>query len=250
MPKDSLPSSILAEEFDKVLENVPFTEEERNSLLRMMTYAIDFRSPHTVTHTITTTVISAELGRIFCTSEQDVNDIICGAMFHDLGKLGIPSEILEYPGKLSPQAMNIMKTHVNLTEVILHDCVTQKVRDIALRHHEKLNGTGYPCGLKADELTIPQRIVAVADIVSALSGTRSYKGSFSKQKTCTVLKDMAQHGLIDSDIVKTIIENYDSIMSTVQEKAEPILTSYQKIQKDYQVLLQQLSDYMQTGGVF
>ena len=62
----------------------------------MMTYAIDFQSPHTVTHTITTTVISSELARIF-TGRAEVNDIICGAMLHDLGKIGIPSEILEFP---------------------------------------------------------------------------------------------------------------------------------------------------------
>ena len=69
-------------------------------------------------------------------------------MLHDLGKIGIPSEILEFPGKLSPQAMNVMRTHVDLTEIILGDSVTRKVKDIALRHHEKLDGSGYPRGLK------------------------------------------------------------------------------------------------------
>ena len=123
----SLLSGLLEKEFDRVLEDVPFTEEERNALLTMMTYAIDFRSPHTVTHTITTTVISTERAKIFCNTEDDINDITCGAMLHDLGKLGIPSEILEFPGKLSPQAMTVMRTHVDLTETILGDSVTPKV---------------------------------------------------------------------------------------------------------------------------
>ena len=237
-------SDLLEKEFDRVLEDVPFTEEERNALLRMMTYAIDFRSPHTVTHTITTTVISTELAKIFCNTEEDINDITCGAMLHDLGKLGIPSEILEFPGKLSPQAMTVMRTHVDLTEMILGDSVTPKVRDIALRHHEKLDGSGYPRGLDGSGLTTPQRIVAVADIVSALSGTRSYKESFPKEKTCSILNDMAGHGLVDPVIVARIVENYDGIMETVREKSEPILKIYQDMQTGYMALLRQLTEYM------
>ena len=240
----TLLNDILETEFDKVLEDVPFTEDERNSLLRMMTYAIDFRSPHTVTHTITTTVISSELARIFTGSGPEVNDIICGAMLHDLGKIGIPSEILEFPGKLSPQAMNVMRTHVDLTEIILGDSVTRKVKDIALRHHEKLDGSGYPRGLKGCDLTVPQRIVAIADIVSALTGTRSYKDSFPKEKTCSILNDMAERGLIDSVIVERIVENYDVIMGAVREKATPILEIYQEMQTGYLELLKQLTAYM------
>ena len=215
----TLLNDILETEFDKVLEDVPFTEDERNSLLRMMTYAIDFRSPHTVTHTITTTVISSELARIFTGSGPEVNDIICGAMLHDLGKIGIPSEILG-------------------------DSVTRKVKDIALRHHEKLDGSGYPRGLKGCDLTVPQRIVAIADIVSALTGTRSYKDSFPKEKTCSILNDMAERGLIDSVIVERIVENYDVIMGAVREKATPILEIYQEMQTGYLELLKQLTAYM------
>ena len=171
----TLLNDILETEFDKVLEDVPFTEDERNSLLRMMTYAIDFRSPHTVTHTITTTVISSEL---------------------------------------------------------------------ELRHHEKLDGSGYPRGLKGCDLTVPQRIVAIADIVSALTGTRSYKDSFPKEKTCSILNDMAERGLIDSVIVERIVENYDVIMGAVREKATPILEIYQEMQTGYLELLKQLTAYM------
>lgn len=231
----------LEEEFYNVLEIVPFTEDERNGLLQMLIYAIDFRSPHTVTHTITTTVISGELAAIFCCNEQDINDVVCGAMLHDLGKIGIPTEILEFPGKLSPQAMSVMRTHVDLTEMILEDSVTQKVKDIALRHHEKLDGSGYPRGLKGDVLTTQQRIVAITDVVSALSGTRSYKDSFSKEKTCGILSDMARRGLVDAVIVERILENYDSIMETVREKAAPILEIYQEMQNGYLDMLQNLT---------
>lgn len=93
------------------MEEVPFTEDEQKALLRMLTYVIDFRSSHTVTHTITTTVISEELAVRMLDSGNDIRDVICAAMLHDLGKIGIPVEILEFPGKLSPQAMRVMRTH-------------------------------------------------------------------------------------------------------------------------------------------
>lgn len=226
-----------AEQFDRTMEAVPFTENEKDALLKMLTYVIDFRSTHTVTHTITTTVISTELASLLLDGGQDTNDVICGAMLHDLGKIGIPVEILEYPGKLSPQAMNVMKTHVDLTEQILGGNVSETVRDIALRHHEKLDGSGYPRGLKGDCLDIRQRIVAVADIISALTGTRSYKDAFSKEKTVSILEDMVRRRLIDPAIVSMFVDNYDTIMESVRERSGPILEIYHEMRNQFPVLL-------------
>lgn len=235
----------LSAQYDRVIEEVPFTEEEKESVLRMLIYAIDFRSSHTVTHTITTTVISSELAGRLCRDKSELNDIFCGAMLHDLGKIGIPEEILEYPGKLSPQAMNVMRNHVELTEYILGDSVSRSVKEIALRHHEKLDGSGYPKKLRAEELNIPQKIVAIADIVSALTGTRSYKGAFPKEKTTKVISDMARNGLLDQEIVNLVVEDYDTIMDTVHEKTVPLLETYQEMRDNYIQILYQIKEYLQ-----
>lgn len=239
-------SEDLDQQFDEMLEAMPFCEEEKDALLRMLIYAIDFRSPHTVTHTITTTMISVELAKLLC-SKDEVNDVLCGAMLHDMGKIGIPVEILEFPGKLSPQAMSVMWTHVDLTEHILGDSVSETVREIALRHHEKLDGSGYPKGLTGVELDKKQRIVAVADIVSALTGTRSYKDAYSQEKTVNIITGMAQKGLIDRDIVALITDNFQSIMDTVQEITAPILQTYQEMQDQYGILSQKLMAAFETG---
>ena len=151
-------------------------------------------------------------------------------------------EILEFPGKLSPQAMRVMRTHVDLTGQILGTNVSARVRDIALRHHEKLDGSGYPRGLSAVSLDMPQRIVAVADIISALTGTRSYKDAFSKEKTVSILKDMADNGLIDSMIVSMFVENYDTIMGAVRQRSQPILDKYHEMKRQYQVLERRMED--------
>ena len=168
-------SLFLEHEYIQIMEEVPFSSREKQSILRMLVYAIDFRSQHTVTHTITTTSISVSVARCMGLPESQVRKIWYGALLHDLGKIGIPVEILEYPGKLSPQAMTIMQTHVKLTEEILGGTIEEDITRIALRHHEKLDGSGYPRRLPVDELTTEERIVAVSDIVSALLGTRSYK---------------------------------------------------------------------------
>lgn len=236
-----LPENVL-EQFDRTMEEVPFSEEERDALLKMLTYVIDFRSSHTVTHTITTTVISQELADRILEHSDDVNDVICGAMLHDLGKIGIPVEILEYPGKLSPQAMTVMRTHVDLTEHILGDNVSEKVKQIALRHHEKLDGTGYPKGLNGKDLDAPQRIVAVADIISALTGTRSYKDSFPKEKTISILEDMAGNGLVDPEIVSMFVEHYDTIMGAVRRLSGPILDKYCEMQQQYVMLAEKMGE--------
>ena len=97
---------------------------------------------------------STSTARILGMSEEQIRQIYYGALLHDLGKIGIPVEILEFPGKLSPQAMNIMRTHVNITEEILGGTIDPAITKIAIRHHEKLDGSGYPRGLKANELTL------------------------------------------------------------------------------------------------
>lgn len=82
--------------------------------------------------------------------------------------------------------MTVMRTHVDMTEAIFGGEVDETVARIALRHHEKLDGSGYPRGLEAADLTVGERLVAVADIVSALSGTRSYKEAYSKDRVIRI----------------------------------------------------------------
>ena len=93
----------------------------------MIIFAIDFRSRYTVIHTITTTSISKQLAVLFGFDEAKVDKVRQGALLHDLGKIGIPVEILEFPGKLSPQAMRIMRTHVDITEEIVGGEIEEEI---------------------------------------------------------------------------------------------------------------------------
>lgn len=219
--------------FLNLLSEVPFTQEEISGYLQMLIFTIDFRSRHTVTHTITTTTISGQLAKLMGLDDLACHQIVCGAQLHDLGKIGVPEEILEYPGKLSPQAMNIMRTHVDITERIFGDVIEETIKRLALRHHEKLDGSGYPKGLRAEDLTAGERIVAIADIVSALAGTRSYKDAFPRERICSIILQMKKDGLIDPDIVDVMVQNYDTIMEITQVKCQPILDIYTRIHEEY-----------------
>lgn len=224
-------------DFHKILPDVRLSEQECEDYLRMMIYAIDFRSQHTVTHTITTTRISCCAARHMGLSEEQIHNIFYGALLHDLGKIGIPVKILEYPGRLSNQAMAIMRTHVDRTEEILGGTIEEGITRIALRHHEKLDGSGYPRGLCGEALTIEERIVAVSDIVSALLGTRSYKEAFSKNRTLSIIEEQAREGKIDKSVVEVLRENFDVVLEEVEESCRPILDTYYGLRKEYQYLL-------------
>lgn len=217
--------------------DIALTEPECEKYLGMLIYAIDFRSQHTVTHTITTTSISCSVARHMSITEDRLERIRYGAMLHDLGKIGIPVEILEFPGKLSTQAMNIMRTHVEITERILGDSVASDVARIALRHHEKIDGSGYPRGIEGKDMTLEEEIVAVSDIVSALLGTRSYKEAFSKERTLTIIQDMAENGKLNPAIISVIQKNFDEIVDEVAENCAPALENYYGIQLEYRRLL-------------
>ena len=226
---------------EEFFSKVILTDEECIQYVNMLTYVIDFRSQHTVTHTITTTSISCSTARHMGVSEEQIERIRYGAMMHDLGKIGVPVEILEFPGKLSTQAMRIMRTHVEITERILGGSVAEDVTNLALRHHEKIDGSGYPIGLKGEELTLEEQIVAVSDVVSALLGTRSYKDAYSSERTLKIIQNMADEGKLNSEIVEVIHKHFDEILAEVNENCTPALENYHGMQSEYLRLLEELS---------
>lgn len=216
-----------------LLSNAKFSNSQLNQYLEMLIYSIDFRSNVTVVHTINTVSISVEIAKILKLSKIDLEKIYYGALLHDIGKIAIPIYILEKPGSLDNEEMEIMKSHISLTEQILKDSIDNDILKIAIRHHEKLDGSGYPYGLKGDVISISERIVAVADIMSALSGKRSYKENFDKSKVIKILKNMSDENKICKDIVNTVIDNYDLIMDNTASNCKNILDTYNNIKYEY-----------------
>ena len=221
---------------DRYIQTMAINAPNVISYLKMLVYAIDFRSEVTVTHTATTTAITMELARLLELPREIWPALELGAFLHDVGKIAIPVEILKKPDRLTDAEMDIMRRHVVYSGEIIEGMVSEEIQQIAIRHHEKINGSGYPCGLCASELTQPQRIVAVADVMSALGGKRSYKDSFPREKILSILTEMRNSGQLCPIVSGVAINHYDEIMANTAVKNAPILQMYEKMHAEYKRL--------------
>ncbi|HEY5524640.1 MAG TPA: HD domain-containing phosphohydrolase, partial [Clostridium sp.] len=192
-------------------------------------------------HTILVEAISFQLAKLCGFDDEKLTKIKIAAALHDIGKMSIPIKILEKPSKLTSDEFEIMKRHCIIGYNILSDLNIDDIRDIASFHHEKLDGSGYPFGLKAKDLSTEARIVAISDILSALIGSRSYKESFPKEKTISILKNMVKYGKIDFDLVELVINNYDFIISEATIESSALMNTYNNLMNNYIELLKYIS---------
>ena len=224
-------------ELEQFLYRVRFNPEDTQQFLKLLVYFLDFKSTVTLTHSINTSCYALSLGKRLELTDEDLNTLFTSAIVHDIGKIATPTKILEFPGKLSPEDMGIMRYHVNHTKRILGNIVSKNIYETASRHHEKLNGTGYPQHLDGSVLTQNQRILTIADITSALTDNRSYKGEFSKEHTLGIIESMTEKGELDEQIVSIMIENYDEI-----RKEQKYLQTFLKV--DFSNVLKEYNDYL------
>jgi putative nucleotidyltransferase with HDIG domain len=217
-------------------------QRDRERYLETVVLSIDFRSRATVTHTIATACLSRTLAQVLKFPPGDIEAIEVGALLHDIGKAGIPVQILESPYKLDPRDMEIMRSHVAFSEQVLKGWVGKKVERIATRHHEKLNGSGYHKGISARSLTPAERLVAVTDILSALCGSRSYKGNFPKEKVISIMEGMAGEGLIDPDITRGAIGNYDYLLARMRAVTKNVTEEYESIQREFSAISEAVTE--------
>ncbi len=224
--------------FDRFPQQEELPQEEAESYLHILINAIDFRSRTTVIHTRSVMEISLELAKLMGMPENTQRKIYYGALMHDLGKIGTPVSILEKPGRLTPEEMDIMRQHVILSGEIIAGCTDEETIRIALRHHEKLNGQGYPLGLTEKDLTMPERLVAVADVLSALCMARSYKEAYSKERTMGILHEMADSGQLDRTIIQVAEENFDDIIQKATMRVAPIQDQFDRMQVEFKEIRQ------------
>lgn len=220
------------------LDSVPLSREQSVAYLCMLVYAIEFRSRSTVTHSISVDACARQIAEHMHLSESDRNILHSAALLHDVGKITTPIDVLTKPGKLTSQEMETMRRHVVATSEIIGGTGLDHLNSIASSHHEKLNGKGYPRGLKADQLCTKSRILAVADIFTALVEPRYYKPALSKDEVLAILTRSAAAGEIDADIVAVVKDNIDQIISDVERKQKAALTLYDDVMWEYEHLMQ------------
>jgi len=152
-------------------------------------------------------------------SEEEVNCIYLASPMHDIGKIAIPKEILHKPGKLTDEEMTIMRTHAEKGAALLKNSkrrLTTSASIIALQHHEKWDGSGYPKGLKAEEIHIFGRIVALADVFDALTHKRQYKDAWTINDAIGYIKkNSGSH--FDPALVKILVDNLPEFLAIMKQ---------------------------------
>jgi PAS domain S-box-containing protein len=168
--------------------------------------AMDLRDRETEGHTLRVTAFTLRLARMAGLNGNHLEHIRRGALLHDMGKLGIPDSILLKPGPLDDQEWNLMRKHpIFAYEMLSPITYLQKAIDIPFCHHEKMDGSGYPRGLKGDEIPLPARIFTVVDVFDALTSDRSYRPAWALEKTLAYISEgSGTH--FDPNVVKLFFE--------------------------------------------
>ena len=188
--------------------------EKAASLTKLMSRIIDFRSSFTAMHSAGVAASAVELARLAGMSEEDCLKMKIAGYLHDVGKLVVPRAILEKPGKLTSEEFNVIKEHPYYTRLVLKDIDGfEEITNWASLHHEKLDGNGYPFHFNAQQLDLGSRIMAVADIFSAITEVRPYREGMKRDKAIQVLQEDVAKGAICSHIVDLLIANYEQIDS-------------------------------------
>ena len=151
-------------------------KDNNEQLLITLSHIIDARENNLLGHSLTVAKYATAIGEKLGLTTEEMYDLKRGSMLHDLGKLGISEAILQKPGKLTEEEFKVIKTHTRIGFEILQDNKgMEKVAEIIIQHHEQYSGGGYPNQLKAEEILIESRIVALCDAVDTMLSKRSYK---------------------------------------------------------------------------
>jgi HD-GYP domain-containing protein (c-di-GMP phosphodiesterase class II) len=178
--------------FVGVIDNIisPTVEGLRlyESLLKSLAKAIDAKDPYTHGHSSRVAQYATSIGRQLGVPCEKLDELEMAANMHDLGKIGVPESILAKPGRLTPQEFEEVKKHPIKTDEILKPLdLPQYVVDAAVQHHERMNGCGYPLGLKGESISPFARIIAVADVFDALTSTRHYRDAMTVEAALEIL---------------------------------------------------------------
>ncbi len=189
--------------------------DSRLDLIRRLGRAAEYRDNETGMHVLRMSHISRLLGLRLGYSESRAELLLHAAPMHDVGKIGIPDRILLKPGKLDADEWEIMKRHTLIGAEILGEHqsdLMQLARTVALRHHERWDGSGYPGGLAGDQIPGEARVVAVADVFDALLSRRPYKPPWSLEETLKLLRSQrGQH--FDPAIVDALLGALDECVA-------------------------------------
>jgi putative two-component system response regulator len=194
----------------------------RLAIVQRLGLAAEYKDNETGLHVIRMSHFSQILGLAAGMSEQEADDLLHAAPMHDVGKIGIPDRILQKAGPLDADEWKVMQSHAAIGAEIIGehgDGMLALAREIALTHHEKYDGSGYPAGLAGDAIPLTGRIVAIADVFDALTSVRPYKRAWTEAEAIDhMVQQKGKH--FDPALIDLFVAQLPAIRSVRERWAE------------------------------
>ncbi len=209
-------NKVLKEEVKRATQEIVERELET---IQSLSKAAEYKDRETGNHILRVAHYSKIVAKGYGFTEEDQDMIFFSSPLHDIGKVGIPDSILIKPGKLTKEEFELMKKHTIIGYNIMHKSKNKYLKTgavIALTHHEKFDGTGYPKGLKGEEIPIMGRIVAIADVFDALTSVRPYKPAWPIEKAFDLIsEERGKH--FDPKLAEIFLNNKEKIEEIFQK---------------------------------
>lgn len=209
--------------YSLLLHDGPYREiaiglDDLSNIARLFRNIIDFRSRFTATHSSGVAECAATLARFLGLAEPEVRMMEVAGNLHDLGKLAVPNAILEKAAGLNREEYAVIRQHTYWTFAVLNTIGgLDLIAEWAAFHHERLDGAGYPFHLRGEQLGSGARIMAVADIFTALAEDRPYRKGMNQGRAAPILAQQAERGLLDPTVVRLVLDNYGEVESRVRD---------------------------------
>ncbi len=212
-----------------VLSDLQLDLDELLGFAELWAHVIDFRSRYTSTHSSGVAACAEALGRTAGLSADVCKKLKIAGYLHDIGKLAIPLEILDKPGPLSGEERLIINTHAYHSHGILSSIKGfEEIADWCGFHHERLDGSGYPYRLRSEMIPLEVRVLAVADVVTALTENRPYRKSAGKRDVMRVLKAMSREGVLDGHVVEALSRRFEYVNTCRREAQVHAVNLYER----------------------
>lgn len=207
----------LATSFDDMTARL---QRQHLGTIKALTSAIDARDPYTLGHSVRVGQLAMTIGQHMRLTERTLSHLEIGGYLHDIGKIGIRDAVLLKPGRLTPEERAAIEEHPTIGLQILESVeLPERVLDFVASHHEKLDGSGYPKGLKEDEIPTVARIAAVSDMYDAVTTHRPYRDPMTPYQALAMLRSEAGR-LLDREVVEAfaeILEDWEHRRQTEKE---------------------------------
>ena len=215
----------------QVVAEIPFeaTNKVIQGISEIFARVVDAMSSWTATHSAGVAATAVALTRMLKLSDREQFYMRTAGLLHDLGKLSVPTHLLDKPGPLTPSEWNVIRCHTYHTYRILETVgFPKQITEWASLHHERIDGQGYPFHLTGSDLALGSRIMAVADAFTAMTENRPYREGFSCDEAIVFINRMVRNGGLDGDVVSLLAKNYTEI-DMIRKHEQSLYAEQQKV---------------------